>query len=139
MTDAKESLVTYLCFSGNAREAMEFYQSILGGELTFQTFGEAGMSDDPAMKDKVIHSWLHTDSINLMASEAMPGQAYTVGDHASLCMVSADEQKQTALFNALAEEGTVKTPLEKQFWGDHFGQVVDKFGIPWMINVGDLK
>jgi PhnB protein len=139
MADSKAVLVNYLMFKGKAREAMEFYQSLLGGELTIQTFGDAGMSDDPAMKDNVIHSWLHTDTINLMASEAAPATDYSVGDHSSLCVISPDEEKQTALFNGLAEGGTVTLPLEKQFWGDHFGQVTDKFGQPWMINIGELK
>lgn len=85
MTDTQASLLPYLAFAGNAREAMEFYHGLLGGSLFVQTFGEAGMSDDPALKDGVIHAYLSSESINLMASESI------------------------------------------------------KFGIPWMINIGDLK
>ena len=139
MADETAVVVPYLCFDGNTREAMEFYHSLLGGDLFMQTFKEAGMGGNPETDDQIIHSFLNAGDVKIMASETMPGQGYTVGDHSSICIISSDAEKQTAVFNALAEGGSVKMPLEKQFWGDHFGMVVDKFGQPWMINIGELK
>ncbi|MDF1487261.1 VOC family protein [Tessaracoccus caeni] len=131
------SLDPYLNFAGNTREAMEFYQSIFGGELTISTFGEYGMGDDmPA--DGVMHAHLATSSFSLMASDAMPGAETTWGgtrNYLSVTGEAEDREKLTSWFEKLSSDGgSVGMPLAKQVWGDEFGICMDRYGLEWMIS-----
>jgi PhnB protein len=125
----------YLTFNGNAREAMEFYRSVFGGDLRINTFGEFG-SPDPAVADKVMHAMLTTDKgYALMASDTAPGMPFQPGTTIT-CSLSGDPGEGLEdVWSKLADGGTVNLPLEKQMWGDQFGQLVDRFGIPWMVNI----
>jgi PhnB protein len=125
----------YLTFDGNAREAMEFYHSVFGGELRINTFGEFG-APDPAIADKVMHSMLTTDrGYVLMASDTAPGATYVPGATVT-CSLSGDPgEGLEEVWEKLSDGGTVALPFEKQMWGDLFGMCTDKFGIPWMVNV----
>lgn len=131
-------LCPYLNFDGNARDAMEFYKSVFGGELTVQTFGEAPIDAAPEAADRVMHASVFSDDIVLMASDTMPGMEHDPGSNVHLSLVGPDEQALTSYFNSLAEGGSVTMPLEEQFWGDTFGMCTDKFGIHWMVNVGEF-
>lgn len=125
----------YLTFNGNAREAMEFYHSVFGGDLQIMTFGEFG-SAAPAVADKVMHARLTTDrGYTVMASDTAPGMAYNPGNTVT-CSLSGDlgEGLEQA-WEKLSDGGTITMPLEKQMWGDLYGSCVDKFGIPWMVDV----
>lgn len=127
----------YLRFDGSARQAMEFYQSVFGGELKMNTFGEFGMQDSP-QADQIMHAQLETESgYTLMASDTPPGMPYNPGDTITISL-SGDEEVLRDHFNALAEGGKIGTPLEKQMWGDEYGDLVDKFGVSWMVNLGGL-
>ena len=125
----------YLTFDGNAREAMEFYQSVFGGDLKVNTFGEFG-NPDPALADRVMHAMLTTDKgYLLMASDTAPGMPYTPGNTMT-CSLSGDPgEGLEEVWEKLSEGGTVNLPFEKQMWGDLFGQCVDRFGVPWMVDV----
>jgi PhnB protein len=124
----------YISFNGNAREAMEFYRSVFGGELVLNTFGELG-TPDPAIADKIMHSQLETPAgYTLMGSDTPPGMDYNPGNTITVSL-SGDDTELRTYFQRLSDGGTVTMPLEKQVWGDEFGQVVDRFGVPWMINV----
>ena len=130
------TLNPYLNFPGNAREAMTFYQSVLGGELTISTFGEYGAEGDGA--DGVMHSQLETpDGLVLMASDMPPGQedGHTVGTNITVSL-SGDGEQLRRYWEGLSEGGEVQMPLEKQMWGDEFGALTDRYGIPWMVNIG---
>ncbi len=121
---------------GNTRGAMEFYKSIFGGELTMQTFKEAGFPHDPKDDDLVIHSMLQADTIVLMASDGdKEHPVKSVGDNVHLSLNGDDTAKLTEFFNKLSEGGKIDMPLAKQFWGDTFGMLTDKFGIHWMVNI----
>ena len=129
----------YLSFDGNAREAMEFYQSVFGGELTVMTFGDMGASEHegtPIPSDGVMHAQLTTDEgFTLMGSDHAGGAEVTPNGHISL---SGDESDLLhGYFDKLAEGGTIDVPLEKAPWGDEFGQVKDKFGLNWLVNIAD--
>jgi PhnB protein len=129
----------YLTFNGDAREAMEFYRSVLGGQLQINTFSEYGAPDgtDP---DGVMHAYLETDEgFVLMASDNAPGRPDVSGDNVSISLSGATEDgdKLRGYFEGLAQGGQVTMPLEKQVWGDEFGMLVDKFGVPWMVDFGD--
>jgi len=128
-------LSPYVSFQGNAKEAMAFYQSALGGQLDLNTFGEFGAPEgvDP---DQVMHAQLTTDNgWILMGSDTPPGMPFTPGTTVTIAMFGDDGDVLRAAFAALSEGGTVSVPLEKQMWGDEYGAFTDKFGVNWMLNL----
>jgi len=129
----------YINFTDNAREAMEFYQSVFGGNLNISTFGEFG-SPDAAIADKIMHANLETDDgYTLMASDTPPGMTRNPGDNITISLSGDDSDRLHGYWEKLSAGGTVSVPLEKQMWGDEFGQCVDRFGIPWMVNITAAK
>ena len=128
-------LNAYLTFDGNAREAIEFYAAVLGGTPSIMTFGDQGEAD-PALVDKVMHASLDTPAGVLMASDTPPGMTSTPGDRISLSLAGDDVDQLRGWFNALAEGGQVTMPLALQVWGDEFGMLTDRFGVPWMVDIG---
>ncbi|MFK4082811.1 VOC family protein [Kribbella sp. NPDC020789] len=124
----------YIQFDGSAREAMEFYQGVLGGELTMSTFAEFGAGQGPE-GDKLMHSQLETPTgFTLMASDTPQGMSFTPGTNVSISL-SGDDGDLREYFTKLSEGGKVTVPLEKQMWGDEFGQFIDRFGISWLVNI----
>ena len=129
----------YIAFDGNAREAMEFYRGVFGGELTVSTFGEFGDPDGPGA-DKVMHAQLETPAgFTLMASDMPPGMPYTPPNGTVTVSLSGDDEDLRGYWEKLAEGGTVAMPLEKQMWGDEFGVCTDRYGTPWMVNIGQPR
>jgi PhnB protein len=125
----------YISFSGTARQAMEFYRGVFGGELTLSTYGESGMGDGPA-GDKIMHAQLETPAgYTLMASDTPPGMDTTVGTNISVSLSGDDVDELRGYFEKLSDGGTVTMPLEKQMWGDEFGMCTDQFGVAWMANI----
>lgn len=125
----------YLTFNGNAREAMEFYHSVFGGELKINTFGEFG-NPDPAIADKVMHAQLTSPKgYLLMASDLGPGMPYTPGTNITVSLSGDPGEGLEEVWEKLADGGQVNVPFEKQMWGDLFGQLVDRFGTQWMVDV----
>jgi PhnB protein len=130
----------YLGFRDTAREAMEFYKSVFGGELTISTFAELQASEDPAEADKVMHSQLTSDSgLTLMASDTPNSMEYTPGSNYSVSLSGDDDAELRGYWEKLSDGGTVSVPLEKQMWGDEFGMCVDRFDIPWMVNIAQPR
>ncbi|MBN9196893.1 MAG: VOC family protein [Microbacterium sp.] len=125
----------YLSFTDDAREAMEFYRSVFGGELTLSTFGEfPGMVQDPAENELVMHAQLTTaDGLTLMGSDTPAHMAFERPANISLSLSGDDEGVLQGYWNALAEGGTVTMPFETPPWGGKFGMLVDKYGFSWMI------
>ncbi|HSX45978.1 MAG TPA: VOC family protein [Candidatus Saccharimonadia bacterium] len=131
-------LDVYLYFQGNCKEAMEFYKSVFGGELTVQTFGESppeavpgGLNDEN--KDQVMHARLEGGDIKLMASDGSKASAKSA--KVDLSLGGSDETRLREIFEKLSAGGEVGMPLTKMFWGDFFGQFVDKYGVSWMVNI----
>ena len=128
------TLNPYLTFPGTARQAMEFYRSALGGELSVSTFAEMG---DPG-NEGVMHAQLTTSTgMTLMASDMAPGTEGTPspGDAISLSISGGQDDGLRGVWERLAEGGQVTMPLERQMWGDDFGMLVDRYGMPWMVNI----
>ncbi|GAA4319956.1 VOC family protein [Compostibacter hankyongensis] len=130
----KIALNPYLFFDGNCREAMEFYRQVFGGDLYMQTFGEVNDSCPEAMKDSIMHARLASDEVLLMASDSPEEGALGTG-RISLALGGTDEKGLRRIFDALSEGGKEGHPLEKQVWGDIYGDVKDKYGIMWMVNI----
>ena len=125
----------YISFDGNAREAMEFYQGVFGGELTLNTFGSFG-PPDPATADKIMHGMLVAENgFALMGSDTPPGQTHEPGNTMSISLSGDDNDDLRGYWAKLSDGGTVTVPFEKQMWGDEFGMCIDRFGIAWMVNI----
>ncbi|MEV3936211.1 VOC family protein [Glycomyces sp. NPDC049804] len=128
------NLYPYLFFDGNAREAMGFYQEVLGGELNVMTYGETGATGPEA--DQVMHATLTSlAGYTIMGSDTGPGQEYRPGANVALCLGGDDGDRLRGYWQRLAEGATVTMPLEKQFWGDEYGSLVDRFGVSWMVDI----
>ena len=128
----------YLSFRDNAREAMGFYHSVFGGELNTNTFGEFGMSDDPAQKDLVMHSQLETgNGLVLMGADTPAGMDVTSGTSYAISLSGEDDAELRGYWEKLSAGGTVTAPLEKAPWGDTFGMCVDKYGVTWLVNISE--
>lgn len=125
----------YLSFTNQAREALNFYAGIFGGSPTISTFAEFGMPD-PAFGSLVMHGQLETDlGFTLMASDTPPGMPEVVTGNSITVSLSGDEPVLADYFAKLAEGGQVTMPLARQMWGDDFGQLTDKFGVAWLVNI----
>jgi PhnB protein len=126
----------YIGFRDNARQAMEFYQSVFGGELQLSTFADIGASDDPAESGKIMHGQLETENdLVLMAADTPSDIEYTPGGSVSISLSGDDEPTLRGYWEALSGDGTVTVPLEKAPWGDTFGMCVDPYGVTWMVNI----
>ncbi|WP_028642330.1 VOC family protein [Nocardioides sp. URHA0020] len=126
----------YLAFRGQAREAMTFYQSVLGGRLEVMTFADqGGMGVPESEADQVMHSALSiSDTLQLMGSDV---PSHMEGDlHNGRIALSGDDvDTLRGWFDGLVAGGTVNVPLEKAPWGDWFGDLEDKYGVGWMVNI----
>lgn len=125
----------YISFPDNARQALEFYASVLGGTPSVTTFGEFGAPDSPDAA-KVMHGLLETDAgFTLMASDTPAGMTHQPGTNISISLSGDDAEQLRGYWHKLSAGGTVTMPLDKQVWGDEFGMCVDPFGITWLVNI----
>ncbi|MDQ6657151.1 MAG: VOC family protein [Actinomycetota bacterium] len=126
----------YLTFRDNAKQAMEFYQAALGGELTLSTFGELHGSDDPAEQDKIMHGMLTSPTgLVLMGADIPNSMKYTPGDNYSVSLSGEDEAELRGYWDKLTDGATIGEQLNKAPWGDTFGMFTDKFGVNWLVNI----
>jgi PhnB protein len=133
----QSKLNPYISFAGNTREAMEFYKTVFGGELTLSTFEEMGGAPEGVDLTKIMHAMLVANNgITIMAADSATGMRELIaGTNMSLSLSGDNEEELTAYYNKLAEGGKVESPLKKESWGDTFGMVIDKFGTFWMVNI----
>ena len=124
----------YLNFRSGSREAMEFYKSVFGGDLSMMTFAQGGMPAAPADADKIMHSQLDVpNGFTLMASDTPPGMEPS--PNGSISLSGDNESELRGYWDKLSAGGSVTMQLEKAPWGDYFGMCTDKFGVPWMVNI----
>ncbi|HJR15302.1 MAG TPA: VOC family protein [Gemmatimonadales bacterium] len=126
----------YLNFNGDCQVAFKFYEKVLGGRIeSMITHGDSPIANEvPATwHDRVLHARLVVGDAVLMASDSPPEQyEQPRGLYVSLNL--QDPAEADRIFYALAEKGSVTMPIEQTFWAARFGMLVDRFGIPWMIN-----
>ncbi|GHF10449.1 VOC family protein [Pseudolysinimonas yzui] len=130
----------YLNFRGQAKEALEFYHSVFGGELTVSSFAEMGMDDVPeAERGLVMHGQLETPAgFTLMASDVPSHMDYVAGTNQfsiSLSGPSDDDAELRGYWQKLGEGATIVEPLATAPWGASFGMLTDRFGIAWLVNI----
>lgn len=127
----------YLSFIDIAREAMEFYHSVFGGELTLTTFGSMPGSAEPDEADKIMHGQIDGDNgIVLMGSDTpkrMQTEEFKNGT--SISLSGDDEALLRGYWDKLVDGGSVTVPMETSPWGATFGMCTDRYGVDWMVNV----
>ena len=126
----------YLLFNGRCEEAFQFYAQCLGGkiEAMMPFAGTPAEQEVPAeWRKKIIHASLTVGDQVLMASDAPPGR-YEEPRGFSVSLNVKTPAEAERIFQALTENGKVQMPLQQTFWAARFGMVVDRFGIPWMVN-----
>ena len=130
----------YINFKDNTREAMQFYHSVFGGELTMSTFKEYQASEDPSEENLIMHAMLETQNgLTLMASDTPGRMEYRPGTNFSMSLSGDNKAELTAYFEKLSAGGTVGMPLTEAPWGDTFGMCTDKFGVGWLVNISPAK
>ena len=128
----------YLSFNGQCEAAFKFYEQCLGAQLgaIFRYAGTPMAADVPAdWQDKVMHGSVTVGGQELMGGDVAPGH-YEEPKGFSLSIQISSAAQAERIFQELSKDGRVGMPLEKTFWAERFGMVVDRFGIPWMINCG---
>ncbi len=126
----------YLNFNGNCREAFEFYARCFGAKIVMmQTHGESPMAaKTPAhWKDAIVHARLEIGDTILMASDSPP-EYYKPQQGFYVSLQLDDVKHADKIFQGLSENGKIEMPLGQTFWAERFGMVIDRFGIPWMVN-----
>ena len=126
----------YLFFNGQCETAFKFYAQLLGGNIIAMMTHAGTPAENqvpPEWREKIIHARMVIGDQVLMGSDAPPGHFQPPqGFSVSLMVDNAEDAER--IFHTLAENGTVKMPLQKTFWAIRFGMLVDRFGIPWMVN-----
>jgi PhnB protein len=125
----------YLFFPGNTEQAIAFYQQVFGGQVTITRRGDVDPTATAEEKNQVVNALLTGGDITLRASDRRDA-SNDPQTRIELSLIGTDEQRLRALFDGLAAGGTVRDQLERQFWGDIFGAVTDKYGIGWQVNIG---
>lgn len=127
-------LTPYLNFRGNAPDALEFYQSVFGGTLNLSTYGELSEFDDVAEASKIMHGIVSGDHGLVLMGADVPG-SMEIAPNSSVALTGDDEAVLRGWWDGLIDGATVAEPLTKAPWGDTFGLLTDKFGVPWMVNI----
>jgi PhnB protein len=126
----------YLNFNGDCEAAFRFYERVLGGKIeAMLTHGESPIAGEvpPAWHNRILHARLVVGDTVLMASDSPP-EMYQQPQGLYVSIGLQDAADGERIFHALAEGGSVTMPFEKTFWAERFGMLVDRYGIPWMIN-----
>ncbi|MEO7076942.1 MAG: VOC family protein [Ktedonobacterales bacterium] len=129
------SVGPYINFQGHAREAMEYYQSVLGGALDLHTVNEQGVASPARPGDNIAQARLVADGVLLVATDGHPKYPPTVGEHMAIALSGTDSDRITDIFNTLAEGGKLKGKLTEQPWGGKTGYLTDKFGVNWVVSI----
>jgi len=125
-----------LSFNGQCEDAFKFYERCLGGKISFMlTWGDSPMAKEapPEWGRKILHGRVRIGDTDLIGADALP-QAYEQPRGFSVLLNMDDAAEAERIFHALAENGTLKMPLQKTFWALRYGILVDQFGVPWEIN-----
>ena len=135
-------LNAYLSFDGTCADAMHFYEQALGGKLeALMKYGQSPMCDQmpPGCSERVMHARLAINGGVVLAGDAMPGQPYEGIKGVSLTLSYPTAEEAASFFNALSEGGQITMPMQKTFWAEAAGMLVDHFGMSWIVNGGLME
>ncbi|MEO9022162.1 MAG: VOC family protein [Ginsengibacter sp.] len=127
----------YLNFNGNTEEAFNFYKSVFGGEfrIVMRMKDAQGMPVPAGQEEKIMHIALPLDNGTvLMASDNCNDASFKEGNNFYISIHTDSVEEGEKLFDALGTGGNADHPFKKEFWGDYFGSLTDKFGVNWMVN-----
>lgn len=130
-------IITYLTFRGNCKEAMEFYQSCLGGELEIKSLTETPLGNKfpNTFKKLVVHASLKKDNIILMGTDLRDDEVVN-GNNVSILLNGKDETQIKLYYESLVSGGLKTHPLQETNMGDLFGGLTDKYGHHWLFHCG---
>ncbi|WP_173923406.1 VOC family protein [Agromyces sp. Marseille-P2726] len=130
------TLNPYINFKDNAREALEFYQSVFGGDLNVSTFADFQAAQDPAENDLIMHGQLEgAQGMVIMGADTPKHMEFRAPAGISISLSGDDDAALRSYWDKLADGGTFIQPLEVAPWGDAFGMLTDRFGITWLVNI----
>jgi PhnB protein len=131
----KQQVAPYINFQGRAREAMELYQSVLGGNLELYAADDHGSPRPAAPGDRIQHARLSGDGFLVLGSDGHPNYPATMGDNIAVALVGTDRAAMHAAFEKLSEGGQVKMPLTEGPWGGAAAWLADRFGVNWNLDL----
>lgn len=137
-------IITSLSFNGQCREAFEFYARVLGGKVTAYPYGEGtpDMPVDPKYKDWLMHCWLEVGDQAMIGADMLEEWAPNIGKPKNgfdVTLQTDDIDEARRWFDALKEGGKVVMDFAGTFWSPGYGSLVDRFGIPWMVNTNSKE
>ncbi|MCA0986760.1 VOC family protein [Guptibacillus algicola] len=136
----KQQAIPYFTFDGTAREALNYYKEVFGGEITdLQTFGDADFETPPNMDERIMHARFRKEGLYFMVSDTFDNKDVAVGNNISLALELDSEEEINALYERLKERGTVFMELQDTFWGATFAKVKDAYGVTWDLNFEKAK
>lgn len=134
-------MITYLSFNGNCREAMQFYQHCLGGELSWQTIGEtpAAKKLPDSVRHFILNATLMKDDWILMGTDMVADEGLIKGNTVSILLECSSEEQMRGFYNRLSAGSGGKKSFERTYWGAWFGTLTDRFGNHWMLKYADYE
>ncbi|MCC5577474.1 MULTISPECIES: VOC family protein [Microtetraspora] len=129
--------VTHLNFRGDARAALEFYQSVFGGHLAVVTYKDAGNVQDPAEADQVMWGQVVADSgFHVMAYDVPSRLPWDRGENSFFLSLRGETTEEiTAYWEKLSDGASIAQPLEPAQWAPLYGMLTDRFGVVWVVDV----
>ena len=127
----------FIAFKGNCEEAFAFYKSVFGGEYQFlYRYSDVPANEIPrGYENKILHVSLPLmDNVNLMGTDVVASAPNIETSLVTIGLRLNDKNETFHLFNALSDGGTIAASLEKKFYADFFGSIVDRFGVSWSFN-----
>ena len=129
--------VTHINLRGTARQALEFYQSVFGGQIALVTYKDAGNVQNPSDADHIM--WGQVDSENgfrVMAYDVPAGTPWNQGEKAYFVSLRGDSTEEiAALWKKLSDGSTIVQPLQPAQWSALYGMLKDRFGVVWVLDV----
>ncbi|MGX7420104.1 VOC family protein [Carnobacterium gallinarum] len=130
----KQPIYPYLAFEDQADAAQHFYQRIFGGDLEILRMGDTDPTLADPYKQRVMHSVLNSGPLKIYASDTFPNSTTLVGSNVGLTLTFDDLAEMETIYGKLSENGLIKVPLEKQFWGAYYGKLVDQYQVTWNLD-----
>jgi PhnB protein len=129
--------VTHINLRGNARQALEFYQSVFGGQVMLVTYKDAGNVQDPSDADHIMWGQVDADNgFRVMAYDVPAATPWKQGENAYFVSLRGDAAEEIAAqWKKLSAGATIVRPLEPAQWSPLYGMLKDKFGVVWVLDV----